>query len=260
MAQLGSTKIFGDLIVTGTAKIPTIELGGTLITATAAELNYVDGVTSNIQTQLNAKAPLASPTFTGTVSGITAAMVGALPLAGGTITGNTYINGRITVNNSNPIIGMQETDGRSMFFYLNAGTFHILRGAGINSETWEAYNSQWPLTINIENNDMVAGGNFTAVGNVTAYSDERLKTNVETIPNALTKVLALRGVEFDKDGKHSIGVIAQEVQKIIPEVVLEANDEMKTLSVAYGNMVGLLIEAIKEQQKQIEELKALVGK
>ena len=63
----------------------------------------------------------------------------------------------------------------------------------------------------------------------------------------------LRGVTFDKDGKESLGVIAQEVQKVIPEVV---NQGEEYLSVAYGNMVGLLIEAIKEQQQQIEELKA----
>lgn len=99
-------------------------------------------------------------------------------------------------------------------------------------------------------------GNFTAVGNITAYSDERLKTNIQTIPNALEKVQQLRGVSFDKDGKHSIGVIAQEIQKIIPEVVLEG----EYLSVAYGNIVGLLIEAIKEQQNQINELKTLIGK
>lgn len=105
-----------------------------------------------------------------------------------------------------------------------------------------------------------SSGNFTARGNVTAYSDLRLKSNVKTIDGALEKVKKLRGVEFDKAGRHEIGVIAQEVQHIIPEVVLEGTDDMKILSVAYGNLVGLLIEAIKEQQTQIDELKALVGK
>jgi hypothetical protein len=87
----------------------------------------------------------------------------------------------------------------------------------------------------------------------TATSDISLKENVITIENALEKVLSLRGVEYDRieGGDHQIGVIAQEVEKIIPEVVY--GDEIK--SVAYANMVGLLIEAIKEQQKEIEELK-----
>ena len=96
-------------------------------------------------------------------------------------------------------------------------------------------------------------GNFTASGDVTAFSDERLKSNVKTIDSALEKVQNLRGVTFDKDGREGLGVIAQEVQAVIPQVVIE-NEEY--LSVAYGNMVGLLIEAIKEQQVQIEELKA----
>ena len=95
-------------------------------------------------------------------------------------------------------------------------------------------------------------GNFTATGNLTAYSDERLKTNIETIPNALEKVNSLRGVTFDKDGERGLGVIAQEVEKILPEVVIQG-EEYK--SVAYGNIVGVLIEAIKELTKEVEELK-----
>ena len=102
-------------------------------------------------------------------------------------------------------------------------------------------------------------GTITAGGNITAYSDKRLKTNIETITSPLEKVNALRGVTFDKDGVRGLGVIAQETEAVIPEVVMTADDEMGTKSVAYGNMVGLLIEAIKEQQVQIDELKVLVG-
>jgi hypothetical protein len=71
--------------------------------------------------------------------------------------------------------------------------------------------------------------------------------------------MALRGVTFDKDGERGLGVIAQETEAVIPEVVMTSDDEMGTKSVAYGNMVGLLIEAIKEQQAQIDELKAQLG-
>ena len=101
-------------------------------------------------------------------------------------------------------------------------------------------------------------GNATFSGTVTANSDERLKENVVGITNALDKVLDLRGVYFNRKGdpERSIGVIAQEVEKILPEVVLEASDGVK--SVAYQNMVALLIEAIKEQQEQINELKETV--
>ena len=96
-------------------------------------------------------------------------------------------------------------------------------------------------------------GSFTATGDVTAYSDKRLKRNIETITNAVDTVSKLRGVNYEKDGRNSTGVIAQEVEEVLPQVVHTAPDGMK--SVAYGNIVGILIEAIKEQQKEIEELK-----
>lgn len=96
-----------------------------------------------------------------------------------------------------------------------------------------------------------AGASFVATGNVAAYSDARLKTNVRTIDNALDKVSAMRGVFFDKDGEASVGVIAQEMEKVLPEVVFDG--EYK--SVAYGNIVGVLIEAIKELKAEVEELK-----
>jgi len=112
----------------------------------------------------------------------------------------------------------------------------------------------------ISGRNISASGNIYAGGDVTAYSDARLKTNVQTIENALDKTRQLRGVTFDKDGKNSLGVIAQEVQKILPQVVVEGNDENKTLSVAYGNIVGLLIEAVKELTDKVERLEKLIGK
>jgi len=98
-------------------------------------------------------------------------------------------------------------------------------------------------------------GTIRATGDVIAYSDVRVKENIKTIDNSLEKVSKLRGVEFNKigDNKKSIGVIAQEIEKVIPEVVKEDDKGMK--SVAYGNISGLLIEAIKELKAEIEELK-----
>ena len=101
-------------------------------------------------------------------------------------------------------------------------------------------------------------GAIVATGDVTAFSDEKLKENIEVIPNAIEKVSQIRGVTYtrnDLDDKEKVytGVIAQEVEKVLPEVVNTTEDDTKT--VAYGNMVGLLIEAVKEQQEQINELK-----
>ena len=95
-------------------------------------------------------------------------------------------------------------------------------------------------------------GAFTATGDITAFSDARLKDNVQTIDGALDKVAAMRGVTYHKDGKQGTGVIAQEMQEVMPEVVMQ-NDEY--LSVAYGNLVGVLIEAVKELKAEVEELK-----
>ena len=107
-------------------------------------------------------------------------------------------------------------------------------------------------------------GNVTATGNVTAYSDARLKTNVNTINDALSIVGKLRGVSFDwiESGKRSIGVIAQEVEEVLPELVLtqevsdDANPEKKEIkSVDYGKIVGVLINAINELKAEVDELK-----
>ena len=111
---------------------------------------------------------------------------------------------------------------------------------------------------------MDASGNLTATGNVTAYSDARLKTNVNTINDALSIVGKLRGVSFDwkESGKHSIGLIAQEVEEVLPELVVTQevstteNPETKEVkSVDYGKIVGVLINAINELKAEVDELK-----
>ncbi len=110
--------------------------------------------------------------------------------------------------------------------------------------------------------NMTVTGNISAQGNVTAYapSDGRLKRDIVTISDAMAKVKALRGVDYTmKDsGRRETGLIAQEVLQVVPEVVREGSDGV--YGVSYGNLVGLLIEAIKEQQQQIDELKAQLNK
>ena len=103
-------------------------------------------------------------------------------------------------------------------------------------------------------------GNMTIAGTLTQNSDVRLKENIKPIESALDKVKQMQGVEFNKinSSTKEIGVVAQEIEKIIPELVLEDKEGIK--SVAYGNITAVLIEAIKEQQKQIEELKQQLNK
>jgi hypothetical protein len=95
-------------------------------------------------------------------------------------------------------------------------------------------------------------GNIDITGTLTQGSDARLKTDVETIDG--NKVFDMRGVSFTKAGVRGAGVIAQELQEIAPELVKEGEDGM--LSVAYGDIVGYLIEAIKTLKQEIESIKA----
>lgn len=92
---------------------------------------------------------------------------------------------------------------------------------------------------------------FSSPNNVSAYSDARLKTDIETITGALELVNNLRGVRYTRDNIRHVGVIAQEVQEVIPELV-DTNHEY--LAVYYANMVGVLIEAIKELSAKVDKL------
>jgi hypothetical protein len=104
-------------------------------------------------------------------------------------------------------------------------------------------------------------GALVATGDITAFSDRRVKENIVTIDSALDKVTKLRGVYYTRtdieDKSQKIGVIAQEIQEVLPQVVSES--DKGTLVVSYGNITAVLIEAIKEQQIQIEELKTIIN-
>ena len=111
----------------------------------------------------------------------------------------------------------------------------------------------------------ISNGEFHADGDIVAYSnsisDEKMKENISVVENAVNKVQQLRGVEFTwkKNGEKSAGVIAQDVEKVLPQAVKEKNimgEKEVTKTVNYDTMHAILIEAIKEQQEQIESLKA----
>lgn len=142
-----------------------------------------------------------------------------LPKAGGTMTGALTLSGAPTVD--------------------------------LHAATKQYADTKFAKTGGAISGSISVTGDITASGNVTAYSDARLKSNVETVTGALALVCALRGVRYTKDGAPGVGVIAQEVQEVVPEVVQDG----EFLSVAYGNLVGVLIEAVKELAEQVEELK-----
>lgn len=141
------------------------------------------------------------------------------------------------------------------------------RGAGILrlTDTGGTQGAQQAFRItqngNQPNNATIAlnyDGTGTFAGDVTAFSDITLKENIEVIPAALDKISEIRGVTFNRTDQENeqrhAGVIAQEVEAVLPEVVSTNNDGIK--SVAYGNLVSLLIEAVKELKTEVETLKA----
>jgi len=122
------------------------------------------------------------------------------------------------------------------------GTLNI----GTGKITYDGSVTPYP-TLNVT-------GNIVATQNITAFSDMRLKHNVSNIDNALSLVNQMRGVRFeDSHGEKYVGVIAQEMQPIVPEVVIK-HDDSGYYSVAYQNLVGVLINAIKELSDRVEQL------
>ena len=107
--------------------------------------------------------------------------------------------------------------------------------------------------VTLSSSGIQVSGIVTAT-DFNSTSDISLKDNIQTIVNPLDKIIKLNGVTFNwkENQKPSIGVIAQELQEVLPELVTQGN--IKTVN--YNGIIGVLIEAVKEQQKQIEELKS----
>ena len=206
-------------------------------------------------------------------SAASARVAGELDVAGQIHAGsniNVYSTSKIyfhATTNSNRYIGASSTNDleiaadddlnlRAPFVRVFQSGVEHARFTG-TSDSWIANGTNGQLGVN--RNDpgytLDVNGTIRAMADVIAYSDERVKENIKTIDKSLEKVNQLRGVEFNKIGEDnkSIGVIAQEIEKVIPEVVYEDQDGMK--SVAYGNITGVLIEAIKELKAEVEELK-----
>jgi hypothetical protein len=187
------------------------------------------GLSSPLNSKLNVGSA-ALTSFTGTTAG-------TMTLFDTSSTTDRFTTLDFTTSNQSlPVarIGMKFTGGGSQFHFGTSTSY--VSGVNVTAMTLDQ------------------SGNLTATGNVTAYSDEKLKTDIKTIENALALVEQMRGVRYNRieDGKAGIGVVAQEMQQVLPEVVLEGDN----LSVAYGNLVGVLIEAVKELSARVKELEA----
>lgn len=182
-------------------------------------------------------------------------------------TGSSSTTGTVTsVSGANGISGTVTTSGSlTLDSDLRSHVFQIGRDTNdyyiVNTTT-----HSWYLD-NAEDMRLTNTGQLDVEGNIVAFSttvsDERLKDNVETIANPLDTVSALRGVTFEwnkghREGQKDIGVIAQEVQAVLPELIVEAKDSLidgeDYLTVSYGQMAGLFIECFKEVIARLEAL------
>ena len=237
-------------------------LDADLTTANVAE------VTNLYYTDVRAFANLSSATTTSLSEGtnlyFTAARaIGALAsntvsIGDLTITGNLFVQGD-TVEVNTATLTVEDKNILLANGSINAAASD---GAGITIDGSSANliylstGDKWAF-----NKSLNVDGEITATGNVTSpffysESDAVLKQDVEPITNPLKKILKLAGVSFTwkKSKQSGIGVIAQEVEKIVPEIVSTNLNGHKTVS--YDSLVPILIEAVKEQQKQIDYLKS----
>ncbi len=184
----------------------------------------------------------------------------ALVTPGATINGQLNQNGTIACNNTN-ITGVNHITindpGPTEGIEWNNGNGWRIVECPDNMTTNGAGNLQFS-TSGTRRVTVTTAGALSAVGDVIAYSDRRVKENIKTIDNALEKVSKLRGVSYNRtdseDKSDKIGVIAQEVIDVVPEVVTYGESDDR-YSVSYGNMAGMFIEAIKELKAEVEELK-----
>ena len=206
-------------------------------TVSNTEFGHLNGVTSGIQSQID---------------GISFDSSGL----------QTQINTKLATNGDflgtfkNGSGGARFQDGD--FLYSTDGVDRILFETNGDTVFKTAVSHSFRNASNVVRFSVDASGNGIFEGNVTAYgsaSDIKLKENVEVIPNALEKIKELKGVNFNykKDGKRSTGLIAQDLQKVLPEAVYTTNDietKEEHLAINYGLVIGLLVEAIKELESK----------
>lgn len=209
------------------------------VTATAAELNILDGVTSTAA-ELNildgVTATAAELNYVdGVTSNVQTQLDAKLALAGGTMTGDLLLGANKVGADAGDYIKF--TADTQTDFYVNGNNEMRLEADG----------------------DLHVDGDVIAYSTTTASSIS-LKHDVNIIEDALDKLKSLRGVSFkyNHDGRESAGVIAEDVQEVLPEAVkhirptLESKD--KSLGVNYGALTSILIEAIKELTAKVEKL------
>jgi len=196
----------------------------------------------------------------------------ALARSGGQMTGNITFSGAQTVDGRDLSADGSKLDGIEASADVTDTANVTAAGALMDSElanlaAVKAINQGLTTTSDVQFDSLGIGtaapgttGVIRATNDIVAFysSDERLKDNIEEIPNALDKVESIRGVHFDWNDKqevyegHDIGVIAQEVEKVLPEIVEDRDNGYK--AVKYEKLTAVLIQAVKELSAKVKEL------
>jgi hypothetical protein len=242
--------------------------------------NYKFKVDGNVYVSGYIKADTTISTIIIDASNITQGIIRTSN--GGTGSSNLTANQLLIGNDSNPVFQTSNLSWNKNTNSLGIGTFAPLKTLDVNGDinfngalfnnyvqvpsiTSIKQNPQDPNVIytdkqffigysNSDNYKFKVDGNVYVAGYITGLSDVRYKTNISNITEPIDKIEQLQGVYYNllHEEKRSIGLIAQEVEKIIPEVVYTNTDNTK--SIAYGNMIAVIVESIKELSMRIKKL------
>ena len=271
-----------------------LSVGGTTITSTASELNLLDGVTTigdgilaseteNSNTGVRLSTSNASnhgdigsnavdlsyqhsTSSTRGATGNTATAMGYGSTASGSYStamgeGSTASGSRSTAMGKTTIasdfasvvIGQYNSSGSSV---TNSATVFNTANTAFVIGNGTASNAKSDAFKVMFNGDTTVSNDLTVSGDVVISSDARLKSNIVSLGSTLPKLLQIDGKSYEMKGKQKIGVLAQEIQEVFPELVSEDDNEM--LAVNYQGLVPVLINALKDQQNEIDELKEMV--
>lgn len=241
----------------GTASSATTATTASTANATAAALSFSSG----------GDGAAAGGTFNGSAARIISYnTVGAPSTTGVNASGTWGINvsGNAetattanALNTGNSYQGVNFTAARFLAGNGSASSPSLAFGSDGSTDTgffWGGDGLLYVTTNGVHCGGWDASGNFSASGNITGYSDAKLKTDLSRIDGALDKVEQLTGYCYTRTdtGARQTGLIAQDVQKVLPEAV---EDNGGTLALAYGNLAGLIVEAIKELRAEVSELR-----
>jgi len=292
----GQTPPSGSIVGTSdgqTLTNKTLNLSSNTLSGTISQFNTAlsDADFATIAgTQTLTNKTLTSPTITSIVNSGAKSVptgIGTFVITGstGTVSSGMIADGTIVntdISASAAIAVSKLASSTISGITLGSNLNNLTAGSYITYNSGSTYNGSASITIGVAgttantantlvardaSGDFIAGdiscANLTATFQVTAAdinstSDANLKTNIQTVENALDTINSLRGVSFDwkETGKGSYGVIAQELEEVLPELVRTEGNK----SVNYNGIVGVLIEAIKELKSEVEELKQQLNK